>query len=351
MSEPQSPLSTPPEREIRGEEASSSSAPLTAELPSNRTPIEQVFYGPDGVRAGWRISAYFLCTFLTAPLLMWFGTSIFREPLGSVAALWREMYEQAAWFVAAFLSAVLMGQLEERKVDDYGLPRRQAFGKMFWVGAVWGLAAITLLMLALRGAHAFYFGHAVLHGGRVLKFALFWGVYFVLVGLFEEFLIRGYALYTLARSIGFWPAAVVLSIIFGAIHVRNPGETWIGLVGVVAIGMFFCLTLYRTGNLWFAVGFHALWDWGQTYLYSVPDSGTMEPGHLMRPSFNGPDWLTGGSVGPEASLLCFVVIAAVGLGFARRYPATRPGGYVGSHAAIAIPESTGEDARRSIERE
>jgi len=115
--------------------------------------------------------------------------------------------------------------------------------------------------------------------------------------------------------------------------------------------MFFCLTLYRTGNLWFAVGFHALWDWGQTYLYSVPDGGTMEPGHLMRPSFNGPDWLTGGSVGPEASLLCFVVIAAVALGFARRYPAARLGGYVGSPPAIAIPESTGEDARRSIERD
>jgi len=92
---------------------------------------------------------------------------------------------------------------------------------------------------------------------------------------------------------------------------------------VVSIGMFFCLTLYRTGNLWFAVGFHAFWDWGQTYLYSVPDSGTMEPGHLMRPLFNGPDWLTGGSVGPEASVLCFVVIATVSAAFARRYRAVK----------------------------
>jgi membrane protease YdiL (CAAX protease family) len=83
--------------------------------------------------------------------------------------------------------------------------------------------------------------------------------------------------------------------------------------------MFFCFTVYRTGNLWFAVGFHAFWDWGQTYLYSVPDSGTMAPGHLMRPVFHGQDWLTGGTVGPEASVFCFVVIAGVWGVFARRH--------------------------------
>jgi membrane protease YdiL (CAAX protease family) len=190
---------------------------------------------------------------------------------------------------------------------------------MFWAGAVWGLMAITALLLVLRAVHAFYFGPVVLHGVRVWKFAAFWAVYFVVVGIFEEFLLRGYALYTLARGWGFWPAAAVLSLMFGVIHMRNPGETWIGLLGVVAIGMFFCLTLYRTGSLWFAVGFHAFWDWGQTFLYSVPDSGTVEPGHLMRPGFQGGDWLTGGSVGPEASVMCFLVIAGVAGVFARTY--------------------------------
>jgi CAAX protease family protein len=349
MSEPQSPLSTPPKREISGEQPEPSLPVVAAEEPPDQSPIEQVFYGPNGVRAGWRVSAYFLGTFLTAPLLMWFGASMFHEPMSGVAALWREMYEQAAWFVAALLAAILVGQLEERNIDDYGLPRRQALGKMFWIGAAWGLAAITLLLLLLRGTHAFYFGHPVLHGARVLRFALFWGGYFVLVGLFEEFLIRGYAMFTLSRSIGFWPAAIVLSIIFGGIHVRNPGETWLGLLGVVAIGMFFCLTLYRTGNLWFAVGFHSFWDWGQTYLYSVPDSGTMEPGHLMYPSFHGPDWLTGGSVGPEASVLCFVVIGLVGVAFARRYPVSNLEPSMSNTAPLTSTESTGGDAGRSIE--
>jgi membrane protease YdiL (CAAX protease family) len=281
---------------------------------------ERIFGGALGVHAGWRLLVYLICAFLTSYLLLWFGTSFFSELVHGASVLWQEMYWQAALVLGAMLPAFLMARLEERTVDDYGLPRRQAFGKIFWVGAGWGLAAITVLMIALRGVHAFYFGHVVLHGVRALKFALFWGIYFVLVGLFEEFLLRGYTLHTLAHSIGFWPAAVLMSCAFGAIHLRNQGESWAGLLGAAVIGIFFCLTLRRTGNLWFAVGFHAFWDWGQTYLFSVPDSGTVEPGHLMRPSFNGPDWLTGGSVGPEASVLCFLVILGLCVVFARRYP-------------------------------
>jgi membrane protease YdiL (CAAX protease family) len=273
----------------------------------------------EDLSASWRLATYIACAFLTAYLTMWFGTSFFHSPLGGRMALWQEMYTEVALALGVLLPGFLMARIEGTNVDDYGLPRRQAFGKMFWVGGVWGLASITVLMLALRGVHAFYFGQVVLHGVRALRFAAFWGVFFVVVGLTEEFAMRGYTQYTLSKRIGFWPSAAALSLVFSAIHFRNPGETWVGLAGVVAIGLFFCLTLYRTGNLWFAVGFHAFWDWGQTYLYSVPDSGTVDVGHLMRPSFQGPEWLTGGSVGPEGSVLCFVVMALVSGAFAWRY--------------------------------
>ena len=102
-------------------------------------------------------------------------------------------------------------------------------------------------------------------------------------------------------------------------HRSNEGEQWTGLLAAAAIGLFFCLTLRRTGSLWFAVGFHAAWDWGETFVYSVPDSGTVFPGHLLKSSFHGPGWLTGGMVGPEGSLLCFMVIAVVWGVFARAY--------------------------------
>jgi membrane protease YdiL (CAAX protease family) len=143
---------------------------------------------------------------------------------------------------------------------------------------------------------------------------------FLVVGLFEEFLLRGYSQFTLSRGIGFWPSAVALSCAFGLAHLRNGGEHWTGLLAAACIGFFFCLTLRRTGSLWFAVGFHAAWDWGETYFYSVPDSGMVSPGHLLSSSLRGPDWLSGGSVGPEGSFLCFAVIALVWIAFDRLYP-------------------------------
>ena len=318
MSEPQSPAPIPPEKPLLHPAANS------PEQISGSPPREEIggtlkIVVNENVRAVWKVLGYFAFATFTVYWLMWLGVSLFHEPVHGPALLWREMYQEFAMALGAVLPAIVMGRFEGHRIGDYGLPPRLAFGKLFWEGALWGLAAITLLLVVLRISHAFYFGQVVLHGIRVLRFAIFWGVYFVLVGIFEESLVRGYALFTLARAWGFWPAAAALSLVFGAIHMRNPGETWVGLVGVVAIGMFFCLTLYRTGSLWFAVGFHAFWDWGQTFLYSVPDSGTVEPGHLMRPAFRGSEWLTGGSVGPEASVACFLVIAMVAGAFGWRY--------------------------------
>jgi hypothetical protein len=68
------------------------------------------------------------------------------------------------------------------------------------------------------------------------------------------------------------------------------------------------------------VGFHAAWDWGESYFYSVPDSGGMAPGHLLHSSLQGPRWLTGGSVGPEGSVFLFVLILLLWLAFDRVYP-------------------------------
>ena len=151
-------------------------------------------------------------------------------------------------------------------------------------------------------------------------YALLWGGSFIVVGLFEEFLFRGYAQFTLATGIGFWPSAIALSAGFGAIHLQNNGESRIGALSVFVIGMFFCFTLRRTGNLWFAVGLHAAFDWGETFLFSVPDSGLVAPGHLLNTSLQGPVWLTGGSVGPEGSVMSFAVVALAAVAFALVYP-------------------------------
>jgi len=300
--------STPPE----------SNLPTSEIQPQPPSFIRKIFLGTDGFRAGWRFVLYLLigialgaaCVFL---LQEW-------QPRGA-AKTWALLVYEGAALLCAIFPALIMARIEKRSFGDYGLPRQHAFRKLFWVGALWGIVGITLLLAAMRALHGFYFGTLALHGtGRILKFAVFWAAFFLLVGFFEEFLLRGYTLFTLTIGISFWPAAAFLSFLFGAIHLNNAGEAWIGALAAGLIGFFLCLTLRRTGNLWFAVGFHFSFDWGETFLYSVPNSGTKSPGHLMNPSFQGPNWLTGGSVGPEGSVLVFVLIVLLWVAFDRFYP-------------------------------
>ncbi|MGA8213136.1 MAG: type II CAAX endopeptidase family protein [Candidatus Sulfotelmatobacter sp.] len=277
--------------------------------------VRTVFLGPEGLRAGWGLAFYLAMLYpLQSLASRWVGSL----DLGA-NGLWSMMLEELGVFVAAALPALVLARVEKRPWGAYGLPGRRAFGKLFWVGTVWGFASITLLLGAMYGLRVFKVGHLAIHGMRGVRFAAFWAVYFLLVGLFEDFRFRGYLQFTLTRGIGFWPAAVLLSCDFGWSHHSNEGEQWMGLLAAAMIGFFFCLTLRHTGSLWFAVGFHAAWDWGETFFYSVPDSGTLFPGHLLKTSFSGPAWLTGGMVGPEGSVLCFVVIGVVWMVFARKY--------------------------------
>lgn len=272
----------------------------------------------DTLRSGWGFAFYALTYYLlqrgAGEVVGWY---VGRWNLGTLRA---SALLEFALLLAALIPALVLARVERRPWSVYGLPIWQAFGEFFWVGVLWGFAGITLLLVALHGLHVFSFGHIVLHGWRLAKFAAFWAGMFVLVGLYEEFLLRGYAQFTLARGLGFWPAAVILSCVFGAIHLGNGGEDWRGALAAATIGFFFCLTLRRTGTLWFAVGFHAAWDWGESFLYSVPDSGTVSPGHLLSSSFHGSAWLTGGSVGPEGSVLCFAVMAVAWAVFSWTYP-------------------------------
>ncbi|MBV9574766.1 MAG: CPBP family intramembrane metalloprotease [Acidobacteriales bacterium] len=276
-----------------------------------------IFRTKDGLRAGWRLLIYFS---LVVGFYFLLRQALHLLPSGLSHTLWRDLIGESGLLAVVTLPALLMSAFERRPFGVYGLPAHQAFGKLFWTGAAWGLVAISCLILSLRGLGDFFFGHIVLHPERALKFAVFWGVFFLLVGFFEEFLVRGYTQFTLSQGIYFWPAALILSAAFGAIHLGNPGETGVGILAAALIGLFLCLTLRRTGTLWFAVGFHAAWDWGESYLYSVPDSGVLVRGHLLSSSLHGSRWLTGGSVGPEGSLLIFVILVALFAIFNHTYP-------------------------------
>lgn len=295
------------------------SAPIHRE--STLAPIAEAFIGPKGLYPGTRWIIYLAMAFITFGVMNFLLSGLRPDPV----PVWWSMVAEARMMLAVILPAFAMARIEGRPFGDFGLPPKRAFGRDFWTGAFWGIASLTALMLALTALGAFSFGSLSLHGPRIFKFAFYYAVFFLIVAFFEDFFMRGYSQWVLAQGMHFWPAAALLSVLFGALHLMNPGEARIGIVAVVAIGLFFCLTLRRTGTLWWAVGFHMSWDWGESYFYSVPDSGTVSHGHLLNSAFHGPDWLTGGSVGPEGSCLLFLLILGLWLLFARTYPEVKYG--------------------------
>ncbi|HTT21792.1 MAG TPA: type II CAAX endopeptidase family protein [Candidatus Sulfotelmatobacter sp.] len=281
--------------------------------------VDTLFRGPDGLRPGWGFAFYVIAFLVLQQAVV---QAAWARDLG-YSGLWSDLLERIGNFLAAAIPAIILSRIERRPWGAYGLPLKQAFGFQFWAGALWGFLALSLLIFVIYERGGFVAGHIILRGTRLLRFAGFWLVYFIFVALFEDFWLRGYSLFTLARGIGFWPAAAILSSVFGLLHLRNRGEHWPGVLLAAFIGLFFCITLRRTGVLWFAVGFHTAWDWGESFVYSVPDSGMVVPGHLLSSSLPGSDWLTGGSVGPEGSVFCAVVMALVWIAFDRVYRSKR----------------------------
>lgn len=286
-----------------------------------------MFVDENGLRPGWRVALYFIAFAVLAFAIGQASNYLTPKGKSGGAGLWAQLVVQAIVLLAALLPAFLFARIEKRPFGTYGLPRKGGFGSSFWIGAVWGFAWLSLLLLAIGACGDFRLGGLAQHGSRMLKYGAFWAAFFLGVGFFEEFLFRGYSLFTLTSGIGFWPSALLLSAIFGAVHLGNQGEAAIGALAAGLIGLFFCLTVRRTGNLWFAVGFHAAWDWGESFFYSVPDSGQMSRGHLLNSSFQGSKWITGGSVGPEGSLWILLLIGMLWLAFDRthrkvRYPSS-----------------------------
>jgi hypothetical protein len=289
-------------------------------------PLEKakwVFVGSRGLRSGWR----FLLYIVLFDRLGWVADWLCSR-LGYISQhewQWPTFFfDNAINFCVFLLAAYVLCRVRRESFSNYGLPlQRQAF-PLLMKGVVWGIvpSVIIVVPLILLG-YCSYEGMA-LHGRELVVSAAGWTLAFLALGFSEEFLFRGYALKTLAEGIGFWPAAVFLSSIFGLVHfLFKPNENWIDMASVALYGVLWSLMLRRTGSLWFPVGFHAASDYTDMIVFGEPNTGNAGqpiPGHLLDMRFHGPDWLTGGGRGTEASILVFAILAGLFYLFHKAYP-------------------------------
>jgi membrane protease YdiL (CAAX protease family) len=313
--------------------------------PTQPPALRNIFIGKDGLRAGWS-----LVIFIALMAVMLFCANRIAHKIhppapktaNSAVAITatQGLIGEAVPFLLILLATWIMSKIERRPNSVYGLGGSRKLPH-FLAGLAWGVTCLSLLVLTLWKTGLLVIDSRLIFGSNILRWGAIWLVGFLLVGLTEEYLTRGYMQYTLTRglagiyewifktrhsaALGFWTSALIFSILFGLGHSNNPGESPIGLLSAGLAGIVFCLSLWRTGSLWWAIGFHTSWDWAQSFLYGVADSGIMVQHHLLATHPVGKPILSGGATGPEGSIFIIAILALVSIIILFTLPRARQG--------------------------
>jgi membrane protease YdiL (CAAX protease family) len=274
---------------------------VTGEAAAPRSGLHTVLYGPYGLRAGWRILGY---------LLLSAGTGVV---LGSIAGAIGGKVAALAGFPVMLGSAVLAGwgmlALVDRRrpgalgfaLDPAGI--KDSAAGLGIGGAMLG-AAVALLAVASMARW-------VADDGTVSEYVAALAtsfVFFAVAAAAEEAVFRGYAFQALVQGVGVWPATLGSSALFAYIHAGNPNVTPGALANIFLAGVMLAVAYLRTRSLWFATAVHLGWNWTMASLLDFPVSGLVRDMPLYTARETGPDWVTGGSFGPEAGIAASLTI-------------------------------------------
>ena len=264
-------------------------------------PLRAVFFGPFGVRAGWRMA---LWTAAVAWLLVLLGSGVAAAGVRPSFAA-QVSVELAAALLAGWL---VLGLVDRRRLGALGYAADPAAPRDFGTGLLLGMGAIGVAagVLAVAGSARW-----VADGGGVPEYvaSLARGfAFFAVAAAAEEALFRGYAFQALVQGIGAWPAVLLSSAAFALAHIRNPSVDAVALANIFAAGVMLGWAYLRTRSLWFCTAVHLGWNWAMSAVLQFPVSGLPRDVPLFDEVSIGPRWFTGGDFGPEGGVAATVAI-------------------------------------------
>ena len=294
---------------------------LSTMTESDRKP--SIFFGPDRkIRLVWRAAIFYvladwLLSFALDPAFGFIARGLHvADGLTATNGAIGEIEN----FVIALICTAIFAWYEGRRVDGYGLPIVRAFSARTWEGALVGVVMAGAVAVGMYLLGGMQIRGLETTGSALALSALAWLGSNICVGLAEEFLYRSYLLQTLWKSIGFWPGAIIIALVFTADHYFfKTGENIWDVITLMSLSLMVSYSVVRTGTLWFAVGFHIAFDYMQLFVIGTPNGAQVPQGRLLDVSFNGPSWLTGGVLGTEASFLMYPAIALAWLYIWWRY--------------------------------
>ncbi len=271
--------------------------------------MKRIFFDSQGrLRNGWWILVFVAFFMVSRAVYRPVSQAIQHADL---SATWL----QPLPFVFVLLVTWCCTRLRRQRLGSVGFVLDRQWAIESALGASIGIAAILIITGLIYAAGGV---HLTLDPARSLGAMASAAYVFLFVALFEETLFRGFVFQRFVEGAGAWTAMIGLALVFAVAHWGNPDMTgatkvWATIdtgLGAIVLG----LGYLRTRSLAFPVGFHFAWNWTQGALLGFDVSGFDQPGWLQPLLLDQPEWVTGGSFGPEASVFAVIVdLALIGL--------------------------------------
>jgi membrane protease YdiL (CAAX protease family) len=216
--------------------------------------------------------------------------------------------------VGVFLISVLcatkicMYFFEKKKMIDIGLRFSRKSKRELLLGII---IPFVMLLIIFLFYIIFGFGYIV-EGSSTFVYDLFLVfLVFILVAFYEEIMFRGYIFQKFIELTNKYVATFLLSILFGLEHLANPHISVLSVINIALVGVLFSICYIKTNSLWLPISLHFSWNFVQGSVFGFPVSGynNFDTFILFVPT--GPEWITGGSFGPEGGIIASVLLLAV----------------------------------------
>jgi uncharacterized protein len=262
------------------------------------------------LRSGWKLAAYFSLVILIwiatgVALSLWFAQTDLTDDQVGLLAL-----NELALLVPAIIAPIVVARfIDHRPLTTFGISLQNCHRDLLSGLAI--SSAMTGLVFA--GSHIFGFVHIGWTGGQVPTSTLLaTAAVLIVAAAVEELMFRGLPLQILSEGIGKWPGILVISGLFGAVHLSNPNSNLLGTVNTILAGILLSLAYFKTRSLWLPYAIHLGWNAGIGFVLGMPLSG-LDLASLWTAGVAGRDLILGGQYGPEGGLLTTFIFGTAAL--------------------------------------
>ncbi|MFQ6617682.1 MAG: lysostaphin resistance A-like protein [Fidelibacterota bacterium] len=277
------------------------------------------------IRAGWRILIFILITLFTSVPLGIIIYILFPQILitnGKEHLLLINGILSTG--ILVLISFVTLKFVDGRPFKLLGLNFYSKWWLEFALGLAVGLFIIGLTFFSMLIFNFIQLTSLSMPINSIMGWGLFYMGLFLFAALSEEVMFRGYIFQVFVEGTNPLSGVIVISILFGLVHLMNPNASLISTLNLILAGAVLATAYLKTRGLWMPLGLHLAWNFSEGFIFSLPVSGINLRHALVEVETSGNSLFTGGDFGPEASIFAsiFIILAIIFISTTKRI---RPG--------------------------